>query len=198
MSEEKLVKVTAASAEVLCRGLPLSARARELLSADLEPHAYVALLLQEQLFLDAIRFLSRALPQRAAIFWACLCARQTQACAHMPLAQKAALRSAAAWVLEPSEPRRLSARDAGEKAKLSTPAGCAALAAFWSVSQDGDGDNPKHLSARAAGAAVMIAAASGPAAQLGQRYRQFLDLGLKIAAGTCSWDIAVKNDGTHQ
>lgn len=194
MSDEKLVKVSVASAAPLCRELPLSARARELLTDDLEPRAYVALLLQEQLFLDAIRFLSRALPPRKGVFWACLCTRQMQACPHMPLEQQEALRSAVAWVLEPSEARRLAAREAGEKAKLFTAAGCAALAAFWSASHD---DTAKHLSARAAAAAVMIAAASGPVAHLAQRYHQFVDLGLKIAAGTCSWDIADKKDGTH-
>lgn len=197
MGEEKLVKVSVPTAAALCRGLPLSAPARQLLGADLEPQAYVDLLVKEQLFLDAIRVLSRGLPPREAVFWACLCTRQLLPCPRQTLDQQAALRAAAAWVLQPSEPSRLAAREAGEKAKLSTPAGCAALAAFWSADHTSDPEESKHLAVRAAGAAVMIAAASGPVANLAQRYHQFVDLGLKIAAGTCSWDIADKKDGTH-
>lgn len=189
MGKEKLVKVSAASAAAIGRELSLSGRARKLLSAELAPQDYLELLLQEELFLDAIRFLCQALPAREGVFWACLCTRQMAACPHMALAQQTALRSAAAWVLQPTEQTRMTARAAGERAKLSNPAGCAALAASWAGADQDDDDASRHLSARAAAAAVMIAAASGPVAQLEQRYRQFLDLGLQVAAGLCGWEM---------
>lgn len=182
MGEEK--QATAAS---LGEGLALSAKARQLLRVDLSPRDYVDVLLAQELFLDAIRFLSRAVTPRQAVFWACLCMRQVLPCPQWRFEEQAALRSAAAWVQQPTEKRRQAARAAGDKARLSTPAGCAALAAFWSGGHDPE---TRLLSARAAGAAVMIAAAIGLPHQLALRYRQALDLGLRIADGQCTWEIA--------
>jgi hypothetical protein len=52
--------------------------------------------------------------------------------AALPAPQAAAVQAAERWVADPSEANRRAAQAASEAAGLGTPAGCAAMAAFWS------------------------------------------------------------------
>ena len=88
-------------------------------------------LIGKQHFLDAVRFLAHALPKREAVWWACVCARQV-ADGKEPAPVKAALAAAEKWVADPSEDNRATAMPAARRPSWATPAGCAAMAAFWS------------------------------------------------------------------
>jgi hypothetical protein len=110
---------------------PLGDEAKKLLRDGMTPRQYLDVLLEKQQFVDAVRFLAHVLPKREAVWWACLCARSA-AGSGAPAPQTAALQAAERWVADPSEANRRAAQDAAEAAELGTPAGCAAMAAFWS------------------------------------------------------------------
>src|SRR5690349_2574698 len=108
----------------------LSDEARKLLKDNLGSMDYLNALITKNLFQDAVRFWAHALQKREAVLWACRCARTlTDRVSMEPV--KSALEAAERWVTEPSEDNRRAALPAAEKAELSTPAGCAAMGAFW-------------------------------------------------------------------
>src|SRR5262249_34522878 len=114
----------------ICRPMTLTAAARPQLAAGQKPVAFLRLLVEHRRYADALRFLAQGMLPRPAIWWACLCARQAGG-DHLPPPERAALRAAVAWVLEPSAANQQAAQAASVQATLHTPAGCAARAAFW-------------------------------------------------------------------
>ena len=131
MSNGTLAKVEARTAAEVCKRFPLGEDAKKLLRDGMTPPQFLAVLTEKQLAVDAVRFLAHALPKREAVWWACLCARQA-AGGNLPAKPAAALQAAERWAADPSEDNRRKAQAAAEAAEMSTPAGCAAMAAFWS------------------------------------------------------------------
>jgi hypothetical protein len=140
---------------------------------------------------DAVQFLAHAVPTREGVWWACRAARS--AAGEAPDAVTAeALRATEAWVADPTEAHRRAAGAASDAATLSNPAGCAAVAAFWSGGSLGPPDLPaippgEHLFASGVVGAVLLAAAAGPSERHDATLRAFLDDGLAIARGEHCW-----------
>ena len=128
---EALSKITAKTAGEICRKFALSDEAKPLLKDGMTPQQFLAVLQEKQLVPDALRFLGQALPKREAVFWAYTCAKDA-AGATPPENVAKALAAVNKWVLDPSEDNRRATQAAYEAADLGTPAGCAAVAAFWS------------------------------------------------------------------
>ena len=191
MSETSLPAIAARTAAEAARDAPLEAEARALLRDDLGPRGYLDALAGVRLFPDAVRFLSHALAKREAVWWACLCARSAHGpTAPGPIAE--ALHAAETWAAEPDEPNRRAAEAAAEAAGLGTPAGCAAMAAFWgggSLTPAGLPEVPpgEFFTAKGVAGAVMLAAVEGDPAQIPETFRRFLALGLDVAAGSNRW-----------
>jgi hypothetical protein len=181
----------------LTRRLLLSDEARALLRDDLATVTYLHLLMKRQLYPDAIRLVAHGMAKQEAVWWACRCARVVAA-KKMPPPVAAALEAAEKWVADPSEANRRAAMPAAEAAGLSTPAGCAALAAFWSsgslsaphlpVVPPGDDFTPR-AAANGVLMAGTLAAEKGP-----DRYFEFITDGIKIAMGLNRWDEAGAGD----
>jgi hypothetical protein len=100
----------------------------------------------------------------------------------------AALEAADKWVADPSEDHRRAAGKAAEQVGHSTPAGCVALAAFWSGGSLPPTDVPAvapgdHLTARGVIGALMLAAVLKEPEKAQERYRQFLAQGIELADG---------------
>jgi len=185
MSDGGLAKVLAKTAAEVCEHFPLGEEAGKLLRDELTPWEYLALLLQAQHYLDAIRFLAYALPKREAVWWACLCARSV-AGMNPPPQITAALQAAERWVSDPNEDNRRTAMPAAEAAEFSTPAGCAAVAAFWSGGSLGPPDVPvippgEYLTAHAVASTVMLAAVLMEPDKAVEKYRTFLTQGIEVA-----------------
>jgi hypothetical protein len=167
----------------VCKRFPLSEEARKLLTPDLTAGAFLQVLQKQQLYVDAVRLLAHGLPRRDAVGWACAC---TRAVLPKPTLQAAgALQSAEKWCADPSEPNRRDAEAAAEAAGLYTPAGCAAIAAFWSGGSLSPPNAPvvppaQSLTAQAAANAVLMAAVHEPR-KAPDRYGQFLAQGIQIA-----------------
>src|SRR5512133_3130185 len=106
----------------------LSEPAMALVRPETHPRDYVALLMERELYPDAVSFLAHALPRREAVWWAWMSARRAAGEKPLP-AVKAALEATESWIAQPSDPNRRAAMAAAEKAGYDSAAGCAGLGA---------------------------------------------------------------------
>src|SRR5690606_18599095 len=115
----------------LTRVAGASEEARARVQPDHRPDSYITELIDGGQMADAVRVLAALLPAREAIWWAWMCARTTAGEEATPEVV-AALGAIENWLREPSDQNRRAAMEAGEVADLATPAGCVALATFFS------------------------------------------------------------------
>jgi hypothetical protein len=170
---------------------PLSEEARKLLQDNLTVLTYLYALMKNHFYLDAVRLLAHALPKREAVWWACLCARSVSG-DNPPSPVAVALEAAEKWVVDPSEENRRPALAAAAAAEFSTPAGCAALAAFWSSGSLAPPGVPvippgETLTAQGAANAVLLAAVATEPEKAPDRYVRFLTEGVRVANGASKW-----------
>jgi hypothetical protein len=169
----------------------LDAEALALLRPGMTPRQYLDVLIDAGRLLEAVRFLSWALPRREAAWWACQCVRQV----HRPEDPKSALAAVEAaerWAVAPTDDNRRAAFLAAEAADFGTPAGCAAAAAFWS---GGSMAPPKltavppaeHLMPGAVVNAVQLATLYPEPEKAAEKYLHFLALAVEVAAGKNRW-----------
>ena len=190
MPSGPLLKFTAKTAQDVCARFELSDDARALVRSGQTPPQCLDALVDKQLFPDAIRFLAHGLPKREAVWWACHCAKS--AGTTLGQAEAAAVQRAERWVADPSEENRQAAMPAAEAAKLGTPAGCAALAAFLSGGSMGPANvaaipPAETLSGNAVAGAVLIAVVVKEPQKAAEKYRSFLGRGIEIANGKNLW-----------
>jgi hypothetical protein len=176
----------------LCALADLSDDARAILSEGARsPRAFFALLIERGHPTDAIRFLAHALPRREAVWWAWVCARKS-AGATPPAPVKTALDVTEQWIVQPTEDHRRKALQAGEAARFSTAAGCAALAAFMTNGSLAPPDAPvvppgEFLYAKAVAGSVTVAAVATEPERAPEKFKEFLQLGLEVAERTKLW-----------
>jgi hypothetical protein len=191
MSTGTSSKITAKTAAELCQQFALGEDAKKLLRDGMAPKPFFDQLVEKKLNEDAARFLAYALPKREAVWWACLCARQ----AHGPKPEQKiadAIQAAEKWAADPSEENRRAAMPAAEKAEFGTPAGCAAVAAFWSGGSLAPPNVPavppkEGLTAHGVSCAVMLAAVMKEPEKAAEKYAQYFKLGAEVAAGANRW-----------
>ncbi len=161
--------------------------ARTLVRAGQTPRQYLTELTTAKHFMDAVRVLAWALPRREALWWACQCVRQVVTDKDGP-AEQAALQAASRYAQTPSEEHRRAAGAAAEAVDFATPAGCAAVAAFWAEGSLAPPDlppapAPEHLTPTGIVNAVVLAAVHRDPENADEKYRRFLALGLNVADG---------------
>src|SRR5512143_2593366 len=115
----------------LCARYGLGETAAGLARPEHDGPAFVQALMDAGEFPVALAFLAYSLPTREAIWWAWTCARRMAAPQPTPAVQ-AALDGTERWIAQPSEINRRPTLELAESADLGTPAGCAALAVFFS------------------------------------------------------------------
>ena len=191
MSSNGWKKVTAKTAAEICKRFALGEEAKKLLREGVAPGPFLDTLMEKQQFTDAVRFLAHALPKREAVWWACQCGRAV-AGANPPPPIAAALQAAEKWVADPSEENRRAAMPAAEAAEFKTPAGCAAVAAFWSGGSLAPPNVPvvppgEYLTAHGVAGAVMLAAVQAEPEKAPEKFRKFLAQGIEVAKGTQQW-----------
>jgi hypothetical protein len=191
MSSDGLTKITAKTAAEVCKNFALTDEAKTLLRDGLTPAQFVDILISKQYFPDAVRFLAHALPKREGVWWASLCARAA-AGPSPPSKIAAALQAAEKWTVDPSEENRRAAMPAAEAAEFKTPAGCAAVAAFWSGGSLAPPNAPvvppsEYLTAHGISGAVMLAAVQAEPQKAPEKYRKFMAQGIEVAKGTLCW-----------
>jgi hypothetical protein len=187
MSNWNFKKVPAPTAAKVCEDIELEEAATQLLTADITPADFLELLIKSNSYVDAAKFLARALPPREATWWACLCAR-TSVQEETPAESRQALKLAEKWVFKPTEENRRLTFDAAQKTDFKSPASWAAMAAFWSGGSLAPPELPvvppaANLTGKAVTGAVMLAALVPDPVQAPEKYRHFFDLGVDLACG---------------
>jgi hypothetical protein len=191
MGSGPLSKVTAQTAAEVCARFQLGAEAQPLLRPGQTPAQFLDTLVEKQQYLDAIKLLAHGLPKREAVWWACGCVKVAPGANAAPSAASA-VKSAERWVVDPSEENRQAAMPAAEAAPFGTPAGCAALAAFFSAGSLGPPNVPaippaETLTGDAVAGAVMMAVVIKEPEKAAEKYRAFLTRGIEIANGKNLW-----------
>jgi hypothetical protein len=113
-----------------CERAKLSDGAKALLTEESSTKEFIALLVEKELFGDALRLMAYLLPRREAVGWGCLCVRHAMASQPdkpLPDVHVAAER----WVSAPNEENRWAAKQAADKEKPKTASGLLAMAAFF-------------------------------------------------------------------
>jgi hypothetical protein len=158
--------------------LALPPRHQDLLSEAAQPSAFVATLQKHELTRQAITFLSYALPEREAVWWACMCVLHTAA-SPMEAGEHRALELAQDWVRKPTEEKRLQGSAAAREAGYSSAAAFTARAVFASRLDD---PSSLHAGRRVEGA-VRRAADSDGSGRTQARLHRFITSALDIAKG---------------
>ncbi len=169
----------------------LGDEALALLRPEMQPAQFVALMMEKALFADAVRFVSHALPKREAVWWGWMCARRASGDTPPP-AVRTALEATEKWIAQPTDEHARQAHEAAERATLQTPAGCAALAAFFGGSSLAPPDLPavppgEFLTAKAVAGAVIFAAVKPVAAQAPEKFKQFVAQGMDVTVRIKLW-----------
>ena len=190
MSNGGLAKATAKTAAEVCKLFPLGDDAKKLLRDGLAPRPFLDALLEKQQFPDAVRFCACAAEAGSGMVGVPVRPPGTRG--QSAGADRPALAAAEKWVSDPSEEHRRAAQAAATAAGMGAPAGCAAMAAFFSGGSLAPPNAPvvppgEHLTAHAAAGAVMLAAVLTEPQKAAEKYRKFFALGVDVGNGVNKW-----------
>jgi hypothetical protein len=172
------------SASSLMQRLALSRDAKAVLARGGNVRRSLDELMERGLSVDALAVLSRALPKRYVVAWACDCLRGTLATSpDMSDEDRAGLALAQQWLAEPTEENRRAALDFAEAGEFGSSGAWLAASAAWNggslLPRGYDPISPPdHLPAEAAVAALRLAASSAP--DYGAAITGFIARALKI------------------
>jgi len=191
MTGGRLSRVSARTASEIAGRIDLTLPAKALLRPEMSPKQFLNALMDHQQYAEAIRFLAHALRKPEAVWWACACAREAAGPSPAPPAS-AALQAAEKWVSTQADESRRAAFAAAEKAGLTTPAGCAALAAFLSGGSLAPPTVPavppaEGACAQAVAGAVVLSTVSRDLPNVQEGYRLALAKGIEVGNGTNRW-----------
>jgi hypothetical protein len=194
MAEAVKADQVAAYVAGLAAAAELSPEAQALLRPQQHPRAYVDALLEAEQAADAIRFLAHALPKREGVWWAWVCARRS-AGEEPPPEQRLALDATERWLKQPAEENRRPLLEIAEQADVGSPAGCAALAAFFSGGSIAPPTAPEVAppplaSARAIAGSVILAGVIKEPEKAPEKYQSFLAQGLGVVDRLKLWPPA--------
>ena len=128
MGSDGVTKTPVSPLRQLCDRAKLGDEAKALATDEISTKPFLGLLVEKELFRDAIRLVAFLLPKREAIGWGCLCLRHILAKdIPLPNVQLAAER----WVSAPNEENRWAAKEAADKEDLKTPSGMLSMAVFF-------------------------------------------------------------------
>lgn len=168
-----------------------------MLRPDLTSGKYVALLIAQEQFADAIRFTAFNLPKRDAVWWGTLCLWEAYGAAGaetQPGAIDATFQALIAWIQDPSETNRRTVETAGRDAGITTPHGQLAMAAFFSegsMSLAGQPDVAPEpwLTAKNVASVVLAASKMGKPSAVAESQRLFLVLAAELTNGQLPWQL---------
>lgn len=174
---------------------PLSDEGRGVLTPNLTPGKFVALLIAQELYADAVRFTAFNFSKREAIWWGALCL--WEACRNVrdqksPQPVEPVFQSVIAWLQEPSEDNRRAVETAGRDAGITTPRGQLAMAAFFSEGSMSLPGQPEvkpepWLTPKNVASVVLAAAKMGKPSKVAESQRLFLVLAAELTKGQLPW-----------
>lgn len=166
----------------ICKYFTLSEQGKTLLQPELMPDQFAQVLAEKSVHPDAVQLLAHYLPKRQAVFWGLTCVKQTVSKPSPEVDN--ALKTTERWIADPTEENRQATLKAADAADAGTPAGCIALAAYYSEGLPRTEDAKQNarsyfLTAKLVGAGVLLAATSDPG-QMQPRFESFIEKGLEI------------------
>ena len=75
MGSDEVAKTPVSPLQQLCERAKVSDDAKALLTSESSTKEFIALLMEKELFKDALRMVAYLLPKREAVGWGCLCVR---------------------------------------------------------------------------------------------------------------------------
>ncbi|MFN8654566.1 MAG: hypothetical protein U0133_21885 [Gemmatimonadales bacterium] len=165
--------------------------ATALLAPDIAHRAFVAKLVEKELWMDAVGYLAHALPKREGVWWAWVTAKRAAGPEPEPKI-KESLEATEKWIAQPTDENRRVAFAKAEKADLGTAAGCSGAAAFFA----GDSLAPPNLqavppgewdTAKAIAGAVLIAVTATEPEKLKEKFQAAIQQGLDVITKIKLW-----------
>jgi hypothetical protein len=158
----------------------LGLNARELARDDLSSAGYLETLRDHSLFHDAVSFRAHELPTNLAIEWGAACIRELRAPDQRQDGQDS-LDSVERWVRTPNDATRWAAKECADKAGISSPADCLAMAVFFSggsMTPPGTPDTPPppYAARKMVAGSIAVAVLSHTPEKAADRYRLALAL----------------------
>ncbi len=166
----------------LCRFFTLGEDAKKALTGDQNVEQFLTLLFEKAWHPDAIQLIAHSLPKRQSVWWALQCAKAVMA--DPPPEVEGAIKAVERWIADPSEDNRKATLKAADEADTGTPAGCAALAAYYADGLPQTGDPKQNaksyfLTAKLVSAAVLMSATTDPE-QIKARFEGFVSKGSEV------------------
>lgn len=185
---DEFVKINSDSALEVADRFDLDDESKQFLEDGQTPVEFLRILIEHELYYDAVTFLAHCLDAESAIRWASACVKQHFKDSNADYQQ--AVQATDAWLQDPSEENRRVAETHAEKNEYATPAGWLAAAAFWSggsIVEEGQPavEPPTYLYAHAVAGAIVMAAGLGEpeSEEVTNRYKKYLQHGAHVAKG---------------
>jgi hypothetical protein len=182
--------MTAKTTLDIVRAAAIKPPAKDYLPLAQGPQHYAQLLLENNLWMAGIAYLSHAITPRENIWWGWYCARKAAQPKSDP-AELAALAAVEAWIAQPTDEKRLSAWKLAEK----TPAGAARSileAVYWTGETENEATGEKipavpEVSNKFVQGAVLTAVYALNATQPEAVATEFLRQGMEVANRINLW-----------
>jgi hypothetical protein len=166
----------------LCKYFTLSDGGKQALKPEMMPDQFAGVLAEKDHHPDAIQLLAHYLPKRQAVFWAVTCVKQV-AERGVPEVDNA-IAATERWIADPTEENRKAALKAADAGDAGTPAGCAALAAFYAEglprTEDAKQNARAHFLTSKLVAAAVLLAATADDHKMKERFAAFVSKGMEI------------------
>ncbi len=161
----------------------LSEPALALLRDDLGPSKYIALLSENKLYKDAVKFYAHGMPPKVAINWGLMCSKELGDPATEEK-RKPSVTAVENWLKTPEDATRWEAKKVADKSGMETSADCMAMAVFFSGGSitPPEKNAPEvqpapYMSNKFVAGGIEIAVVSFEPAKKEERFQKALDLG---------------------
>jgi hypothetical protein len=186
MGSDGLGKTPVSPLRQLCDQAKVGDEGKALLTDEFSTKEFIALLVEKELFPDALRVVAYLLPKREAIGWGCLCVRHilaSQKGKPLPDAQMAVER----WVSAPQEENRWAAKEAADREEDKTLSGLLAMAGFFAGPSLAPPHlqpvpPPDHVTSEIVASTVFLAGVIGEPEKANEKYQVFMQKALALIA----------------
>ena len=186
MGSDEVTKTPVSPMRQLCDRAKVGDESKTLLTDQFTPQQFLDLLVEKELFGDAIRVVAYLLPKRESVGWGCLCVRHILASRKgkpLPDVQVAVER----WVSAPNEENRWAAKETADKEEDKTLSGLLALAAFFAGPSMAPPNvqpvpPPDHVTSEIVASTVFLAGVINEPEKANEKYRVFMQKALALMA----------------
>ncbi len=186
MGADQIGQTPASPLLQLCERAKVGDEAKALVSKGVSTKEFIALLVEKEMFKDALKLLAHLLPKREAVGWGCLCVKHVLAEQKVqpPEIQTAVER----WVAAPSEENRWAAKHMADAEKPRTPSGFLAIGAFFAGPSIAPPHHPRpipppeKLTSVMVANAVLVAGIGKEPKKAKEKYAVFMQKGTNLLA----------------